>query len=410
MTGTLRIWPQEPTRSEGRLTLSGILEGPGQERRELWYRLPEQYESFISTSADFLVAGCIYPVMQAGQDVRVHGQVAPSLLHNLVEFQLAWASWQSGLSAVDISADREAESGDKGDKRGALVAFSGGVDSCFSAFRHARAWETRFPSRVAAGLMVHGFDIPLEEPEAFDSSFVRSTRMLASLGLESIPMATNYRALVADWTHSYGAAIASCLMLLAGAYGEGMIGQGLAYEHFRHLNEGSNPLTDALLSSAAFTIVPDGGGYLRADKIRAMSTWTEFLGNLRVCWAGAQRDRNCCKCEKCIRNILTFRVLGLGRPPCFEHDVSIEQIRGLTKLKEITMLTQYDNIVKLAHEAGPPVPWAIALERRLARNRKRQASAIARHVSRLPYYARRLAARLRLRSKPGAGASGMRNG
>ena len=109
-----------------------------------------------------------------------------------------------------------------------------------------------------------------------------------------------------DWPHSYGAAVASCLMFLANGYREGLVGQGVAYQYFHHLDEGSNPLTDAMLSSRSFTVIPDGSGFVRADKIREMSGWDEFLRNVRVCWAGPQKDRNCCECEKCIRNILTL--------------------------------------------------------------------------------------------------------
>ncbi len=156
--------------------------------------------------------------------------------------------WQPGLSCVEVTADKEEEAAIRSEDKGSLVAFSGGVDSCFTAFRHARPTTTRFPCRVTAGIMVHGFDIPLDEPATFTSAFERSGTMLSSLGLESIPMATNYRTEVAEWTHSFGAALASCLMLFSGRFKAGLIGQGLTYGELSLLHEGSNPLTDPLLS------------------------------------------------------------------------------------------------------------------------------------------------------------------
>jgi hypothetical protein len=398
--GTLNVWPEPVRREDGLVVASATIEMPGGERQVLWYRVPESQAAALHPACDPFVVGTIYLLMQAGHDVYVHGQVSPSLLRNLVEFQAAWASWVAGLHQVEICADREEEAEVPADRTDTLVAFSGGVDSCFSAFRHARRVDLRFPRQLAAGVMVHGFDIPLDEPETFRSAVERSQKMLASLNLDLIPVATNYRTVVEDWTHSYGAGIASCLMLFAGRFGEGLIGQGLAYDHYLHLAEGSNPLTDALLSSCAFTVVPDGGGYQRADKIRLMAGWAEFLQYLRVCWAGDHKDRNCCECEKCIRNILTFRVLGLGLPPCFERDVSIEQIMRLTRLKEITMRTQYDNILRVAAERGCAEDWVTALRGRTEKNRRFQRSKIRREIARLPYYGSRILARVAALVRP----------
>jgi hypothetical protein len=329
-------------------------------------------------------------LMQVGHDVYVHGQVSPSLLRNLVEFQGAWASWKPNLHAVEVSADRETEAEIGGDRKRALVAFSGGVDSCFTAFRHVRGRGLQFPCSVAAGVMVHGFDIPLDEPETFACASERSRRMLASLGLDLVPIATNYREVVADWSHSFGAAVSSCLMLLGGGYSEGLVGQGLTYGEFSALWEGSNPLTDPLLSSATFRVVPDGAAFDRASKIDQMSGWSEFLHDLRVCWQGPRKHENCCACEKCIRNILTFRALGLGLPPCFPHDVEDATIRtfglGGGALPEI----RYGGLAALAASRGVAGEWIGLLEARLRSYRRLQRSRIARVLHNLPYYRRRL--------------------
>jgi hypothetical protein len=110
------------------------------------------------------------------------------------------------------------------------------------------------------------------------------------------------------------------------------------------------------------------------------------LEYLRVCWAGDHLYENCCDCEKCIRNILTFRALGLGLPPCFKSDVSNERIRNLAPLKEIIMSVGYDVILDLAERRGLDDPWVDELRRCVKRNRWRNNSKIA-------YYSRRLRAR-----------------
>lgn len=395
MLKTTQIWPEEIRRRDGGIVSAAVIESPGRESQRLWYRLPEEREAQLPEHSDHLVVGSAFLIMQLGFDVRVHGLVTPSLIRNLTEFQAAWAQIRQGLKNVEIRADSEREVQPPAGRRGAVVAFSGGVDSCFSAFRHVRGVSVRCPRAVSAGVMVHGFDIPLGEPEAFASAMERSRRMAASLGIGLIPVATNYKDVVQDWSHSHGAAVASCLALLGGGYTEGVIGQTFTYGEIRHITEGVNALTDPLLSSDYFRIVPDGAGFERADKIRVVGEWKEFLQDARVCWQGPQKDRNCCVCEKCVRNILTFRALGLGLPPCFEHDVDEEQIRRLG-MGEITRAEiRYGGLAALAAASGASGRWVQIIERRLADERRSRRSRPYRVARRLQRRFSRILARFK---------------
>jgi hypothetical protein len=362
----------EPTREEdGQIIVSATLEKANGARNILWYRLPAEHRGLLTTGCELFVVGILFRAMHEKKLLRVHGQVSPSLLRNLEDFQEAWASWRPDkYSRVEILADKEVESHRPTDRQ-ALVAFSGGVDSAFTAYRHVHGIGTRFPRRPKAAVMAHGFDVPLTEAETFERAFQRSRRMTESLGLQLIPIATNFRELTPEWIHSFGTALASCMMLLSGGYSEGLVGLGITYEHYVHLPEGSNALTDALLSYDGFRIIPDAGGFHRAEKIRALLDWPQFTENLRVCWRGPQKDRNCCVCEKCIRNILTFRALGQPCPSCFPHDVSDRQIRQLGPLKEIIIKTQYDNIIRIASERSIKESWVRELRSSLRRNRRR---------------------------------------
>jgi hypothetical protein len=390
----IHIWPEEPRREGNALHVSASIEIPGRERLALWYLVPECQQPQLSTTADHFVLGTVFLLMQGQSDVRVHGQVAPSLLRNLQEFQAAWCAIVPGFSCVSITADREEEPGLATRPKRAVMAFSGGVDSCFTAFRHARAVGTRFPSNLVAGVMVHGFDIPLADKETFASAAARSTRILSSLGLDLFTVATNYRTIVADWDHSHAAAIASCLSLLSRDCTEGLIGQTFTYRELRTVTEGVNALTDPLLSSDCFRIVPDGAAFKRSDKILAMRGWSEFLCDLRVCWEGPQKDRNCCNCEKCMRNILTFRVLGLGLPPCFERDIDDQQVRTLRLGDQARADIRYGGVVRLAAERGVTGSWLRILEERLAAQKRAARPRIVRGLWRLRSYASRAWARV----------------
>ncbi|MGD8386725.1 MAG: hypothetical protein PVG49_06265 [Desulfobacteraceae bacterium] len=383
--GALHIWPETPARRDGHVVLSATIEAPDQERSRLWYSIPESLEGDIAQNADPFVIGTIYLLMQSGHEVRVHGEVSPSLLWNLEEFQGAWTSWEPGLKKVPIRADNEKEPEFQRNSSESIVAFSGGVDSCFTAFHYTRNHGLAHPSPLTAGVMMHGFDIPLSQPEVFASALKRSRAMLSSLDLELIPIATNYRELVTDWVHSFGAATASCLCLFSKRFRAGYISQGLTFNDFHLLHEGSNPLTDPLLSSDSFSIVPTGSAYNRASKIFAMREWDEFLRYLRVCWQGPNKDQNCCECEKCMRNILTFRALGLGLPPCFPKDVDERMIQSLSLGAGHLPEMRYSGLKRLATSHGAQGSWLDVIDKRLAyirRNRRAENSWILRQYLR----------------------------
>lgn len=383
MMSVVHIWPDRPVRRDGFLIASAAIETPGSDRCVIWYSFPESYEDSLNPSADPFIVGSIHKLMQSGHPVHVHGAVSPSLLRNLDEYQAAWTSWMPNLKRVTIHGDQEREIIPPEPREDAVVAFSGGVDSCFTAFRHARSTGLQRPYRPTAGVMVHGFDIPLEETTVFASASARSKKMLSSLGLDLIPVATNYRELVSDWSHSFGAAISSCLMLLSFRFQIGLIGQGLTYKEYHLLREGSNPLTDSMCSSNSFKIVPDGAEFDRASKIYTMKDWPEFSQHLRVCWQGPAKDQNCCMCEKCVRNILTFRALGLGLPSCFPLDVTDKAIERLGLGPGALPEIRYAGLADLAKEHGVAGNWSKLVERRLAYTRR------SRQINRVRNFARR---------------------
>lgn len=367
------LWPEEVIASDGSTTINITIEYPDSDSQLLWYRLPEEYSSLITPSCDPFVVATVQMAMSQSTDLVVHGQVSPSLLQNLTEFQAAWACWRpERYKQIEITAEVEqelpmAESSDK-----AISAFSGGVDSCFTVFRHRTGRCGRWQRNIQACVMVHGFDIPLEQQPVFDCAFENSRAMLASLELELIPIATNLKKLQREirlnWLDAYGPAVASSLMLLqGGGYTAGLVGSAFSY-HNLMLPRSSNPVTDHFLSSQVFQLVHDGAGFTRGDKIQEIADWSEALQNLRVCWEGAKKDRNCGRCEKCIRTILGFRVAGAGLPGCFEQDVTDQQIlklKGLSRIK----LYELELILQDAKAAHLSDSWVRALEKCIVRNR-----------------------------------------
>jgi hypothetical protein len=362
----MEVWP-EPVRMTGeKLRASALIELPDGEKKELWYTLPGEYGGSITESHDHFLLGVLLTAMRKRCDVHIHGTVSPFLLENLEEFQAVWANWlPKRYSTIGMAADVEAERGWIPQER-AIAAFSGGVDSAFTVWRHYKDRCGRLRKPIQAGLMVRGFDIPVQEEEIFDRAADKSRRMLQSVGMELIPMATNYRDFGDDWLDSHGIATTSCLMLLQGGFTTGLIASTEPYNSLV-LPWGSNPLTDRLLSSRSFTSIHDGASFTRSTKVKGITDWPEALANLRVCWQGDLKDRNCGVCEKCIRTILNFRAVGAELPACFEQDVSDRQIAGLRNLNPV-QVAYLEEILNTAGERGMQESWVTALKACIAAN------------------------------------------
>ncbi|HEY9648985.1 MAG TPA: hypothetical protein V6C88_21580, partial [Chroococcidiopsis sp.] len=364
------------------------------QRRTLWYRVPEQYGDALTPNCDPFAIATLLLAMRHSADLVVHGPVSPSLITNLEEFQAAWSCWRPNhYHRIAIHADSEQESPTAASGDRVISAFSGGVDSCYTALRHRRGLCGRLQRNLQAGMMVHGFDIPLKQTDAFAKAIVGSRVMLSSLGMDLIPVATNFRQVIKlDWEDAFGTAIASCLTLFSNHYRAGLIPGSYSY-HALGFPYGSNPISDRLMSSQGFEIVHDGVDATRADKIRCLSSWDEALHHLRVCWEGEDKYRNCGRCEKCIRNILNFRIVGIDAPPCFSHAVTNAEIRAMrVKNAQLDALTALWQSAKTANISDP---WVGALEHAIRRNRQRAQlesyipPALKQQLKQLPFLSKR---------------------
>lgn len=369
----LQLWPEGFVEQDGLVTTGFVLEDALGTRTRYWYQLPAEYCGAISENCDSFVLATLFTAMHTPADLQVHGTVSHSLLSNLEEYQAIWHAWlPERYQPVDIQVESEQES-ERAPGSAAVMTFSGGLDSSFTAWRHRTGHAGRQAEDLQAGLILHGFDIPIKSDKAFDQAFTRSRIMLDSLGMETIPMTNNLRHLGGDLMDNFAAILASCLSLIRKRFSVGLIANSdpnLNLVYPWSLPYGSNALSDAYLSSDAFTIVHDGAGYSRFDKTLALVDWPEAMRYLRVCLGRTPeaRVRNCCKCEKCIRNILTFRVLGLGLPACFEQDVSNRQLLRMSYTHPARFY-YYREIVELAHQRNIRASWVNALRLSMFLNR-----------------------------------------
>jgi hypothetical protein len=127
-----------------------------------------------------------------------------------------------------MTADHEEESSTAGTDE-TIMGFSGGVDSTYSAWCHRLGSKGQLRRNLVTEARVHGFDIPLVETEIFARAAERSRRMLASLGMGLILVATNFREISDTWEETFGTGLASTLSILQGRYRFGLIARSYIY-------------------------------------------------------------------------------------------------------------------------------------------------------------------------------------
>lgn len=339
-----------PVREGSSIRLSAELKSQGADSVQLWYEIPADLESRLTGGSDPFVIGMIFTIMGMGRPVRIRGTVAPSLLRNLDELMAVWHAWHPDLyHRVEITADDETE-GQREWGKPAVSGFSGGLDSCYTAWWHHRGPGGRQRKDLRAGIFVRGFDIPLAEAAGFQKALANNRVILDSVGMELLPLATNFREQPIDWEDSHASGLASCMALFRGQFSNGLIASTFTYDVIG-IKWGSTPFTDRLLSSDGLAIQTDAADVDRQAKVRALTNWPEAMQHMRVCWEGIARDANCCRCEKCIRTMLAFRIIGHPLPPCFPHDATDEQIRNLRPNQPVAAAALC-NLLQHAREAG----------------------------------------------------------
>ena len=290
----------------------------------IYYEIEAQHPPKLS-NLNFALCATLFEAMRLGRGLHIHGPVSRRLLINLEEFQAAQVSWfPKELKVVDINVDKEID--DAPAAAPAIVAFSGGLDGCFSYYRHTRGL-IKYPEKIGAIMMVHGFDIPVSNERAALVARKSVEKILDHEDVNRVWIKTNlrecgilgkyktYKMVANSWVRTFGAGVASCFHQFDSEYSAGIIASDYPYSAlvFPH---GRNPVTNPLLSSGAMRITYDGASVTRVERVDTIKDWAQAVGNLRVCFK-EPLGVNCCKCQKCIRTILEFWACGLKAPKCF---------------------------------------------------------------------------------------------
>lgn len=319
----------------------------------LYYEFDELEKYPAENDTEGYLIALIMQAMSEGRSLKVHGAVSDTLLSNLTEFRDAWCLWKPKIFyPIDFYSEEVYDQNPYKNNNGAVCAFSGGLDSTFSVWRHVNKLNFHRSQDIKFCTFVKGFDIKLDNEVEFTSARNIASASLHSVGLPLVTIATNFRQIVTvHWEYSHAAALVSTLHPYKALVNTCIVGSTDPYDSLI-IPWGSSPITDHLLTSKSFTVLHDGASCSRGRKIFEIRKWEIGSKNLRFCWQGKHKDKNCGKCGKCLRMAFNFLANKLEVPaniPVHNYENSLKKIKfansaEASRWHEILNLASYNNI------------------------------------------------------------------
>ncbi len=230
----------------------------------LWYRFPTEYESFIDPScSDPFLAALLIPAMVTGESLEVEVPVSPKLFNSLHTIQDIYHCWDDRLSKVSIITPEKQFLSNKVKPAQAASFFSAGVDSFYTVLKSMQSNEKENVAKSLAHLiLVHGFDIPVEQEynDFFERALANAQLAAEALGKKILPVATNIR----EWINlfvgwgllGHGACLASVGLALQNLFSDIFIAS--TYKYTNLFPWGSHPILDPLWSVESLSFIHDG--------------------------------------------------------------------------------------------------------------------------------------------------------
>ncbi|HET6388323.1 hypothetical protein [Hyphomicrobium sp.] len=279
-------------------------------------------------TADFALIAMLPLAMRDMTDLHAEFEVDALLLDGLDHFQEIWHSWRPDIFKKRIKITSEGEYfRPPVDARppNAVAAFSAGVDSTFTLSRHVKRDAGRAIRNVKTAVMVHGFDMPIDADEGFETLAHHGSAICADLGVDLVTVKTNWRKIVRNWEETFGVGLVSVLHQFSKAHDVALIATEESYQNCFPV-WGNSFWTDRFFTSSALKIESDGGAYDRIDRARYVGQHRSLVPHLRVCWAGPRTGDNCGVCPKCILTKLNFAAAGIAEPWPFPQGLTPELV------------------------------------------------------------------------------------
>ena len=337
--------------------------GNGQNKREYWFKVPQEYENMLTDRADPMVYALIFPMMRIGGKFIISGaDVSKSLIDNLTVFTRIWNKLFPGeYKKIEIVAN-EVPDDYRPNETDAIMAFSGGLDASYSLYKYKTNQDNRFKINITHAVIFLGADVPLDDTKSFTDVFNNAKKMTDDLNVTLVPIKTNIPRSTYNWSLEYMPVIVGGLALFSKKFAKCIIASADSVCRFNRLS-GSNTTTDPWLSCDNFRVISDGLEHNRTERAAVVKDWDVGMQNLRVCWRNLDKSKNCGVCEKCIRTKLNFWVNGCTHMPTMPNDLTFTELKNV-KFDSAVQLLYFQETYQ-SYRDKLPKDWARQLRKKI---------------------------------------------
>lgn len=342
--------------------LSAEINLRGQKNKRLFFEIDSKWANYIGKDAGPFLAALLLPCMKNGENIEVDGEVSEKLLSAIRRVSHLCVGWNIGYKQINIEV--AGKTVDTRNTKNRAVFFSGGVDS-FYTYLHVNK-----KTPIKTWLFVHGFDIRLDDTVLY-GNVSRILKVIAKKEKVSfIEIRTNLREFtdpLLDWDYAHGGALASVALALRHGLSTVFFSGGMEEGAIRPY--GLHPDLDPLWSTDTLEIKHIGSKIRRIDKVRFISRFKIIQNSLRVCWRNTGGKYNCCKCEKCLRTMLSlYNANILEKCKTFPDPIDLVALSKVHILKNQIRYYQ-ENVDALAVSGKNPI-LLNAIEKSILKNKQ----------------------------------------
>ena len=368
---TRKIIIHSPSVKDGATIFSATLDcGLKSWKQRLIIRGAGDHASWLDNTGDVWATLFLFKMMEYGGEFHLCGSISASLLQGIDRFVHAWTKLSpEHCRPIRLLADDIEDDNQRPLLRPALACFSGGLDACFTAYRHRKGLAGPQNQQLEACLLIRGADIRLDREKEWLGAESSARCLVEDLGIPHFyTVETNFREMHCPYGQAYFTMLAACMRLFGRKYGHLMLGSDDPVHWFIY-PWGNNPVTNHMLSSHGCEIITDGVEFTRTEKAAVVAQWPLALKMMRCCYSGPDLSCNCGHCDKCRRTRLNFMAVGVNDLPCMPPTAPDEEllpdVLNETEHQELSLLVDYldkNPLVptplwekRLRHKLGKPI-------------------------------------------------------
>jgi hypothetical protein len=358
---------------DGQCEISARVRRGDNEQLRLWWQFPERFEPADLDGSPF-VAGALLWAMRHREDVTVDAPVSARLLAGLEGIMAVYRSlFPEQVANVSITAP-PASPPPATDATGCF--FSRGVDSWYAVLT-ALEDDPQSPPLTELVFSPDFFPVDRWPRDVLRAKSAATVAAARRTGCRVVEVETNLK-------RDFGGAQLTSTALALGL-SRMLIGSGAM--HGEIVPAGKHPALDRRFSTERTQVVYYGDAN-RLDKIARIARCQVAMETLHVCRANsATDDRNCGRCEKCLRTMLELHVAGaLDGCPAFAEPLTPVAVASLRK--QLGRRHQWVEVLHALANGNGDRELAAAVRLVIAQNDLRKSSSLLSEVAADPSLAR----------------------